>query len=89
MGCVGVGWRRRCTTRLSLRELDNQGTVLLLLFFTITTVDGLVIDHFCAGRTSILRKGDARIMQCVYGKAPTSQLHSEPIAVSGSGHTRK
>ena len=25
----------------------------------------------------------------VYGKAPMRQLHSEPIAVSGSGHTEK
>ena len=25
----------------------------------------------------------------VYGKGPTNQLHSKPIAVSGSGHTRK
>ena len=28
-------------------------------------------------------------MSCSYGKAPTRQLHSIPIAVSASGHTRK
>ena len=32
--------------------------------------------------------GNGRITQCdsVYGKAPMRQLHSNPIAVSGSGH---
>ena len=27
LGWVGVGWQQRCKTFLSLRELDNQGTV--------------------------------------------------------------
>ena len=26
---VGVGWKRRCKTRQSLRELDNQGAVFV------------------------------------------------------------
>ena len=34
-------------------------------------------------------KGDDRIMWCVHGQALTRQLHSIPIAVSGSGHTEK
>ena len=35
--------------------------------------------------------GNGRITQCdsLYGKAPMRQLHSEPIAVSGSGHSGK
>ena len=40
MGWVGVGWQRRCKTRQSLRELDNQGT--LLLFLTVAMAGGRV-----------------------------------------------
>ena len=32
IGWVGVGWRRRCKTRLSLRGLENQGTVFSVCF---------------------------------------------------------
>ena len=34
-------------------------------------------------------KGNDRITWCLYGKAPMRQLHGKPIAVSGSGYTRK
>ena len=60
IGWVRVGWRQRCKTRLSLRELGNQGTVV---FFSlaVTTAGGRVIDHFCAGTTLTPHKGDDRI----------------------------
>ena len=32
MGWVGVRWQRRCKTRQSRRELDNQGTLFVLFF---------------------------------------------------------
>ena len=53
------------------------------------------LEIICAGwRTFTLHKGNDRITQCdsvyfVYGRAPTRQLHSVPIAVSGSGYNGK
>ena len=32
IGWVGVGWQRRCKTRQSLRELDNQGAFFRFAF---------------------------------------------------------
>ena len=48
IGWVGVDWRRRCRTRLSLRELDSQGPVFVFRRLPRMTVK---LDHFCAGRT--------------------------------------
>ena len=50
-----VGWRRRCNTRLSLRELDSQGTVV----FCFRRLPRLAVelDHFCVGRTFSPHKG--------------------------------
>ena len=43
---------------------------------------------YCAGwRTHSPHKRNVRITLCKRGEAPTGQLHSTPIAVSGSGHT--
>ena len=50
------------------------------------------VRSYCAGwRTLTPYKGNHRITQCdsLYGKAPTRQLHSVPIAASVSGHARK
>ena len=44
-GWVGVGWRRRCETRLSLRELNNQGTDFV--FLAVTPAGGRVIPFSC------------------------------------------
>ena len=55
----------------------------------------LVEGIICAGWSTLTpNKGKGRITQCdsvylVYGKTPTRQLSSIPMAVSGSGHTRK
>ena len=38
---VSAGWRRRCKTCQSLRELDNHGTV----FFLAVTVMVIELDH--------------------------------------------
>ena len=59
MGWIGVGWRRRCKTRQSLLELDNQGNV----FFFFFVLDKLTVelDTVCAGITLILHEGDGRI----------------------------
>ena len=47
------------------------------------------LDHWCGWRTFTPHKGNDRITCSVYGKAPTRQLHDNPIAVSASGHTGK
>ena len=67
----------------SLHELDHQGTVF---FF--------VVDHsWRSGRSFVqvgellLRSNGMLVSRVVHGKVPTRQLHSTPIAVSGSGHT--
>ena len=57
MGCVGVGWRRRSETRLSLRELENQGTD----YFWRSPRLAVEIDHFCAGKILTPHKGDERL----------------------------
>ena len=56
IGWIGAGWRRRCKTRLSLRELDSQGTSF---FFWRSPRLAVELDRFCAGRTP--HKGDDRI----------------------------
>ena len=42
IGWVGVGWRRRCKTRLALRGLGSQGTVFFSPLSAVTTSGGLV-----------------------------------------------
>ena len=50
IGWVGVGWQRRCKIRLSLRELDSQGTVfLLIVFLAVTTAGGQFRSLLCGG----------------------------------------
>ena len=76
-----------------------HGTLDYLYFFWDTfcppphAVAGGRVRSF-VWRTLTPRKGNDGITQCdsvyqVCGKTPTRQLHSTPIAVSGSGHTRK
>ena len=60
IGGVGVGWRRRRETYLSLHELDSQGTVFYFLVWAVTTAGGQV-RYVCAGRTFTPHKGDDRI----------------------------
>ena len=45
VGRVGVGWHRRCKTRQSLRELDNQGTVTFFFWRSLWLAGEL--DHWC------------------------------------------
>jgi len=47
IGWVGVGWQRRCKTRLSLRELDNQSTVFF--FSSAVTHAGGLVRSFVRG----------------------------------------
>ena len=39
------------------------------------------------GGELLLRTKGMLVSRIVYGKIPTRQLHSTPIAVSGTGHT--
>ena len=49
-GWVGVGWQRRCTSRQSLRELENPGTIFRFFSFLWRrpwlTVE---LEHFLRG----------------------------------------
>ena len=80
-GWVGVGWRRHCKIRLSLRGLNKQGTSFLFWRSPRLAVE---LDHFCAGVS--------RTWHTLPGiwRGTHKQLHSilYPIAVSGSGHTK-
>ena len=65
---IGVGWRRRCKTRLSLRDLASQGTVF---FLAVTTAGGRVKPFInSAGRTTTPHKGDDRITHCACDEHP-------------------
>ena len=59
VGWVGVGWRRRGKTRLSMRQLDNHGNGFC--FVAVTTAGGRAI--ICVGWTTLTPyKGNYRIM---------------------------
>ena len=78
-GRVGVGCQRHCKTYRSPRDLDNQG---------------IIFSHFCGrsfvrGGESSLRTRRMIASRSVYGEASTRQVHSTPIAVSGSSHAGK
>ena len=45
---VGVGWQRRCKTCRSLRELDNQGAVFVVVVFCVNMVV-IELDHVVQG----------------------------------------
>ena len=85
MGWVGIGWPRRCKTRQSQRELDNQDNVFFFFGGGAVAMVGGRVRSLARG----VDKGNDRITWCLYGKAPMRQLHGKPIAVSGSGYTRK
>ena len=78
---VGVGWRRRCKTCQSLRELDNQGTVS----FFILAVTGMVIDI-----DHVVRGGEAELLTrgIIASRSVDTVRHTQgsyiaiPIAVS-------
>ena len=86
MGWADIGWRRRCKTRLSLSELDMQGTAFV---FWRSPRLAIELDHFCTGGTLSPHKRDDGVTQRVYGMAPTRRTHCIPNAVSGSGRTSK
>ena len=64
VGWAGVGWRRRCKTRLSPRELDNQGTVFS---FWVSPRLAVESDHCCAARTLTPHKRGDRMTYLVPG----------------------
>ena len=73
-------------------EVDNQDAVFFVSCSLAVTM--MVIDcrvrSYCAGwRTLTPHKGNDRVTQCEYGKAPTRQLHSNTHCCLWSGHTRK
>ena len=47
------------------------------------------VNHVVQGwMTSSPRKGDGRIALYVYDQTPTTQIHSMPVAICGSGRSR-
>ena len=49
IGWVGVGWRRRCRTGLSLREIDSRGTIISLFVCSRLPPLAVEFDHFVRG----------------------------------------
>ena len=87
---VGIGWQRRCKTCQSLRELDNQGTVVAVFCFCFAvTMMVIELDQLCGVENLTPHRGNDRITWCEYGRAPTRQLHSNTHCCLLSGHTRK
>ena len=85
---VGVGWQRHRKACRSLRELDNQRTCCFVFFWRSPQL-AVELDHFVRGGEPLLRAREMIGSRSVYGKAPMPQLHSNPIAASGSGHAGK
>ena len=80
---------RHCKTCCSLRELDNQGTYRFFLFFLAVAATGGRVSSFMRDREPLLRTRGMIESRSVYAMASMRQIHSNPIAVSGSGHTGK
>ena len=65
---------------LTVRELDNQRTVLVFFFFfggrsqLVVELDGLCkVNNIYSAQVGMIA------LRSVYGKAPTRQLHSLPL----------
>ena len=72
---------KTCRLLRELDELDNQGTVSVIVGGHPQLVVELV---FCArGKEPLLRTRELIVSRTVQGKAPKTKLLSTPIAVSG------
>ena len=60
---VDVGWRRRCETNLSLRELDSQGAVFFSWRLSRLAVE---LDHFCGENLYSAQGGRAYHVVCIW-----------------------
>ena len=87
IGWVGVGWQRHCKTCHSLRELDNQGTVFLCVFFGGRPQPVIELDHLCEVKNIYFAQLGMIVSRSIQGKAPKRQIHRTPIAVSGNAYT--
>ena len=66
---LAVGWYRRCRTRQSLGELDNQGTVFLIfysVFFLAVAMTGGRVTSFLGGDERYLRTREMIVSRSVY-----------------------
>ena len=65
-------------------------TVFVLFFCSLVVAEtGGRVRLFLRGGEPVLRTRGMIVSRSVYGKAPTVQLHCNPIAVSGNGHAGK
>ena len=61
----------------------------VFLFWAVAATGGRVRFFFAQGGEPLLRTRGMIGSSIVYGKAPMRQVHGNPIAVSGRGHTGK
>ena len=92
-----LGWRRLATAlpNMPLTTRARQPGYVPFFCFLIFFIFFLAVSHswrsscgrsFFRGGEPLLRTRGNIAPRSVYGQAPTRQLHSTPIAVSGSGH---
>ena len=84
LASVGSDTGKHCNHCLSAKQPGYR-----FCFLVVAMAGGRVGSFARGGRALALHRGNERITWCVYGKAPTSRIRGMPIAVSGSGHTRK
>ena len=77
---------RPCTTRI---HPPLTPPPLPTFFFLAVAATGGRVRSFARGVEPLLRTRGMNGSRSVYGKAPMRRLHSNPIAVSGSGHNGK
>ena len=89
---VGNGTAKH-TTHYVVRGLKNQGIYCFFVFFWggAVAANGGRVRSFVQGGEPLLRtRGTIGSRSSdVYGKAPKRELHSNPIAISESGHTEQ
>ena len=89
IGWVSVGWQRHCQTCRLQRERDNQGTYHCLFLGGRRNWRPNFVHHLCGVENLHSAQGELSDQRSVYGKAPTRQLHRNPVAVCGSARNRK
>ena len=80
---VGVGWRRQCKIRLSLRDVENRRAVIIYRF-TVLALPEMGIGFHHVRRGKHWRGRRVGIDKCTYRKPHVEQFFGIPL-LSGSG----
>ena len=80
MASVGISWRRRCKTRVSLRELDSQGTVFFLGGgLAVTTAGGRVRSFLCGENLNSAKGGWSYHVFVCMARHPRGRYIANPV----------